>query len=159
MTFRRHKSLRVPTAWLAAGGLAVGLGGCVAYAGAALLSTPIEASAPRGFILKSVEAIQEPNGVRFHGAACRRSSLPSPVRIRVDRVDANGQLLSSTSRALSGLRGHEHHCTFFDVPTVGDLRPGESARVCAQRTAGPCPVAAQSLDKASATTLPTSRIF
>jgi len=127
-------------------GVPTALSGCVALAGTPYLPTPIATSAPRGFLIKSVVAIQEPGGIRFHGAACRRSSSPPPLRIRVDRIDAAGQVLSSTSRPLSGLGGHVRHCTFFDVPTLGDPRPGESARVCAQRTVGPCPAASKSAE-------------
>lgn len=138
MMTRDQKSARTVFAAIGGVGLALGLGGCMAFAGASIAPMPIAASAPRGFVLKSVVAIQEEGGVRFHGALCRRTALPAPVRIRVDRIDASGQILASASRPVSGLRSHEHHCTFFDVPTVGAPRPGEGARVCAQRSVGPC---------------------
>ena len=142
MTFQPKSFLHL-LAGIAGGTVAIGLAGCVAFAGATVIQTPIVTSAPRGFLLKSVVAILEPEGVRFHGAVCRRTSLPAPVRIRVDRIDAAGQVLTSASRTLSGLRGPERHCTFFDVPTVGSPRSGESARVCAQRDEGPCPAVAK----------------
>lgn len=143
MKIRGPRSLIVSIGWLLGVGVPTALGGCVALAGTTYLPMPIATSAPRGFPLKSVVAIQEPDGVRFHGAACRRTFSPPPLRIRVDRIDASGQLVSSTSRMLSGLGGHARHCTFFDVPTPGDPSPGESARVCAQRTVGPCPAASK----------------
>ena len=123
------------------GGIALAMIG-VSIAGAALADTldkPIALSAPRGFVLEAVRAIGEGEGVRFHGAVCRRSFGPSPRFVRADRLDRDGHVLSTASKVLWDLRGRERHCTFFDLPTAGPSVQGEVFRVCLLSTNGPCP--------------------
>lgn len=117
----------------------LGTAGCAAYGGATLLAIPMEVSSPRGFSLRSPDAIQTPTGTRFHGAVCRRSPMLSPTRIRVERLGVGGDVLASASRPLWGLGGRGHRCTFYDVPTDWTVRPEEGVRVCAQRSDSPCP--------------------
>lgn len=114
-------------------------GGCAAYGGALLLPVPMEVSSPSGFVLRSPDAIQTPTGTRFHGAVCRKSSMLSPTRVRVDRLGARGDVLASASRPLGGLGGRGRRCTFYEVPTDWTIGAGESVRVCALRSDSPCP--------------------
>lgn len=118
--------------------VAIGVAGCASYGGQRPLDMGIAASAPRGFVLESVVAFAEPEGVRFHGTLCRRSVWPAPTRIRADRTDAAGAVFSTASITVSGLAGRDRHCIFFNVPTTGALRPGEHAWVCAKSGSGPC---------------------
>lgn len=119
--------------------MSVGAAGCAAYGGATLLAVPMEVSSPRGFALRSPDAIQTPTGTRFHGSVCRRSPMLSPTRIRVERLGLSGDVLASASRPLWGLGGRGRHCTFYDVPTDWTVGAGEVVRVCAQRSDSPCP--------------------
>lgn len=114
------------------------MAGCAAYGGATLLYVPTVVSTPPGFALASPDAIQSPEGTRFHGSVCRRSINMSPTRIRVERIDASGAVVASASRPLWGLGGRARGCTFYDVPTDWTVGPGEHVRVCAQRSDAPC---------------------
>ena len=112
--------------------------GCAAYGGATLLDVPVIVSAPPGFAVASPDAIQSPEGTRFHGSVCRRSFNLSATRIRVERIDAGGAVVASASRPLWGLGGRVRHCTFYDVPTDWTVGAGEHVRVCALRSDAPC---------------------
>lgn len=117
----------------------LGAAGCAAYGGATLLAVPMEVSSPRGFALRTPDAIQTPTGTRFHGSVCRRSPMLSPTRIRVERLGARGDVLAAASRPLGGLGGRGRHCTYYDVPTDWTVGGGESVRVCALRSDSSCP--------------------
>ena len=111
-------------------------------AGSALADTidrPIALSTPRGFVLDGVRAVAEGPGVRFHGAVCRRAAGPAPRFVRADRLDRDGQVLSTASKVLWDLRGRERHCTVFDLPTASPPIDGEQFRVCLLSTNRPCP--------------------
>lgn len=123
------------------GGKGIGLL-ILAFSGGATADTiekPIMLNTQRGFALESVRAIAEGEGVRFHGAICRRSIGSSPRIIRADRLDAGGNVISTATRVLWGLRGRERHCIFFDLPTPGPVMSGEQFRVCTLSTNRPCP--------------------
>ncbi len=116
----------------------LGAAGCAAYGGATLLAVPTELISRRGFALTSPVAIQTPIGTRFHGSVCRKSPMPSPTRIRLERVSASENVLASASRPLSGLGGRGNHCTFYDMPTDWTVGAGERVRVCALRLESAC---------------------
>lgn len=119
--------------------ISLGAGSCAAYGGATQLAVRMEVISPSGFALRSPDAIQSPTGTRFHGSVCRRSSMLSPTRVRVERLGARGDVLASASRPLGGLGGRGRRCTFYDVPTDWTIGGGESVRVCALRSDSPCP--------------------
>lgn len=110
---------------------------------------PIALSAQRGFALDSVRAIIDGEGVRFHGAVCRRTFGTAPRFVRADRLDRVGHVLSTASKVLWDLRGPDRRCTFFDLPTAAPAMPGEQFRVCLLTTNRPCPEPASAAPSAS----------
>ncbi len=129
---------------VAAGILAsLGLASCAAYGGATLLSLPIEVSPSRQVTVREPVAIKMPTGVRFHGSVCRSAPWMTPTRIRVERIGADGAVTDAVSRALSGLSGRGHRCTFYDVTTDWSLGAAEQVRVCAGRSDSSCLPAAR----------------
>lgn len=102
------------------------------------IDVPIEVSAPQGFVMRSASATRMPSGTRFHGAVCRRSRSAAPTRLRVERLGANGQVLASTSQALSGLSVSQRHCQTYDVVTDWEFTASDRFQICAKRDPAPC---------------------
>lgn len=119
-----------------------GLAGCAAYGGAPLLSLPIDVAPSQNASVSTPDAIQTATGTRFHGSVCRRAPGMSPTRIRLERIGPDGVVVGSASRALLGISGRGHRCTFYDVATEWTIAPPERVRVCAGRSDAPCQTAA-----------------
>lgn len=118
-----------------------GATGCQTYAGATLLAVSMELAAPRGFVLPTPVALQERSGARFHGSICRKTLSPPPTVIRLDRIGADGNILSSASSRLSEMGGRGGRCVFYDVTTDWSVGAAEHVHVCAVYSNRPCEVA------------------
>lgn len=123
--------------------LSLVLTACAAYGGATLLDVRTEVNAPHSVDIEAPDAIQTSSGTRFHGWICRRSPVFLPTRLRLERIGANGEVLASASRAISGLTPRGSTCTIYDVPTDWRVNADERVRICAQPTDTSCPVPGQ----------------
>jgi hypothetical protein len=108
----------------------LGMAGCAAHAAVAV-NVPVEAVPRHGFDVRLPTALQTPTGTRFHGAVCKDFPSRRGTSIHLDRIGADGQILSSTSQHLSGLDGRDDRCTFYDAFTNWTVAPGEHVNVCA----------------------------
>jgi hypothetical protein len=119
--------------------LSLGVAGCAAYGGVALLEVSTDIVAPsRGVVLSVPDAIQMTDGIRFHGWVCRKGPVISPTHIRLERVSGSGEVLDSVTRTLGALGGRRPRCSVYDVPTDWRIAPDERVRVCALRNDASC---------------------
>lgn len=91
-----------------------------------------------GFRIDRPGAIVSPNGLRFHGWACRRwPGFSAPRALRLERIDGSGQVVATARGGLN--LPNRPGCTIYDIPTRWFLAPGDRVRLCAAKDAQPCP--------------------
>ena len=112
--------------------------GLAAHGGQTAPVQPVDATTLNGFSIRSPAALRTAEGVRFHGWVCRESGVHTQAHIQIDRLNAQGAILASTSHPVSGLNGRDNHCAIFDVPTNWTLAPGDKVLVCAARSDQTC---------------------
>lgn len=111
---------------------AAGLAGCASYVGAPVAKIAINVVPARGFTVRGPVAVQEPLGLRFHGAVCPSGYGRSSTQIRVERLTSEGDVVDVATRSVWLHRSRrERACSFFNVTTKWTLHPGERAQICA----------------------------
>lgn len=103
------------------------------YAGATRLDTPVRTRSVLGFELRSPDVLAGPQGLRVHGALCRRLSWArAPRRLQLVLVDPGGAIQAQQVRALHGVPQSHRQCVFYDIPTAWTLKPGQTLQLSAE---------------------------
>ncbi len=119
---------------------AVTLGSCAAYGGKPLARVSAAIVQPNALEIGPPDAIVETIGVRFHGWACTSGAYGQlPRSIRVERLDAGGQVLDAAHGRLMLMRGRAaRDCSVYDIPTDWPASAAANVRVCAADSSQPC---------------------
>ncbi|PZQ61441.1 MAG: hypothetical protein DI570_12595 [Phenylobacterium zucineum] len=119
---------------------ALALGSCAAYGGKPLAPVSAAIVQPPTLEIGPPDAVVEPTGVRFHGWACTGSAYgATPRAIRVERLDANGQVVDSAYGRLMLMRGRaSRDCSVYDIPTDWPASAAANVRICASDSSQSC---------------------
>lgn len=114
---------------------AASLMGCATgpYGGAKLVEAPVSVQAPRGFELGKPDLLAGPDGVRVHGALCRKIAWGlAPTRLRLELLTSAGDPVAEVSKSIWGLMPHRRGCGFYNLPTNWRIEPGQTLRLTAE---------------------------
>ena len=116
------------------------LGSCAAYGGKPLAPVSAAIVQPRSLEIGPPDAIIETTGVRFHGWACTSAAYgQTPRAIRIERLDAKGEVVDSAHGRLMLMRGRAaRDCSVYDIPTDWPASAAANVRVCASESSQVC---------------------
>ncbi|MBJ7409466.1 MAG: hypothetical protein JHD15_03760 [Phenylobacterium sp.] len=124
---------------------AVAVGSCAAYGGKPLAPVSAAIVQPATLEIGPPDAVIESIGVRFHGWACTSGTYGAmPRAIRIERLDAEGQVMDSAHGRLMLMRGRAaRDCSVYDVPTDWPASAAGNVRICASESGQSCQVGAR----------------
>lgn len=124
---------------------ALAVGSCAAYGGKPLAPVSAAIVQPATLEIGPPDAVIESIGVRFHGWACTSGTYGAmPRAIRIERLDAQGQVTDSAHGRLMLMRGRAaRDCSVYDVPTDWPASAAGNVRVCASESGQPCQIGAR----------------
>ncbi len=104
----------------------------------ASLNVATQVEERQGVTLRAPTTTLTATGANMRGFVCRGSAVIAPTHVQMERIGANGAVMSTHRTRVRGLSGRAAGCAVYNFKTDWAPQPGEQLRVCAPRSGRAC---------------------